>query len=176
MEKFSFFVVSWSALKRLSKTDKGFGGDLRYGETGEGAGLRGADKICTEVANTAVPGSGAKGWKAFLSAPTGGPNGGAVNAIDRIGEGPWYGRGGKLFSMNKANLLGFRPSDADATIKNDFPNEDGVGNHGADKPGCTGMNCPDNHDTLTGTGADGKLIKGGTNPTCDGWTTSVGSA
>ena len=50
----------------------------------------------------------------------------AVNAIDRIGAGPWYDRMGRLFSASKANLNGFRPSDADAAIKNDFPNENGI--------------------------------------------------
>jgi len=55
-------------LQRLAKdfglpnngTD-GFGGDLRYGETGAGAGLRGADKICATLAEASMPGAGAKG-------------------------------------------------------------------------------------------------------------------
>src|SRR5215217_3094897 len=44
-EKFSFFVTSLKAIRRLSGNDDGFGGDLRYGESGDGAGLKGADKI-----------------------------------------------------------------------------------------------------------------------------------
>jgi hypothetical protein len=171
LAKFSFFVTSWAAIKKLSNSNDGFGGDLSFGETGEGAGLRGADKICTTIAETSMPGSGIKGWHAFLSAPTGGTNGGAVNAIDRIGSGPWYDRMGRLFSANKANLIGFRPSDADPMIKNDFPNEDGVPNHNPDGTGQV-----DNHDTLTGSGADGKLYTGTSNPTCSGWTSKVGSA
>ncbi|MGC4069702.1 MAG: hypothetical protein QM784_34595 [Polyangiaceae bacterium] len=43
-EKFSFFVISYKAIIALSGSTNGFGGDLRYGETGSGAGLRGADK------------------------------------------------------------------------------------------------------------------------------------
>jgi len=66
---FSFFVTSYKGLQRLSGSSLGFGGDLRYGETGAGAGLRGADKICTAIAEMSMPGSGAKGWHAFLSAP-----------------------------------------------------------------------------------------------------------
>jgi len=34
-----------------------------------------------------MPGSGVKGWRAFLSTTT-------EDAIDRIGEGPWYDRVG----------------------------------------------------------------------------------
>ena len=71
---------------------------------------------------------------------------------------------GRLFSANKANLIGFRPSDADAAIKNDFPNENGIPNHSDGAPGCTGNNCPDNHDTLTGSDARGTLYTGTAQP------------
>jgi len=175
LPRFSFFVTSIGALRTLSGSQNGFGGDLRYGETGDGAGLRGADKICTAIAEMSMPGSGAKGWHAFLSAPAMGTSP-AVNAIDRIGAGPWYDRMGRLFSASKANLIGFRPSDANAAIKNDFPNEYGVPNHTDGAPGCTGNACPDNHDTLTGSDDQGRLYTGTTNPTCSGWTTAVGSA
>jgi hypothetical protein len=176
--RFSFFVTSIGALRMLSGSQDGFGGDLRFGETGDGAGLKGADKICTQIAEMSMPGSGAKGWHAFLSAPAMGSSP-IVHAIDRIGEGPWYDRMGRLFSASKANLNGFRPSDADAAIKNDFPNENGIPNHTDGAPGCTGNACPDNHDTLTGSDATGHLYTGGGtsgNPTCSGWTTAVGSA
>jgi hypothetical protein len=175
---FSFFVTSIGALRTLSGSQNGFGGDLRYGETGDGAGLRGADKICTAIAEMSMPGSGAKGWHAFLSAPAMGSSP-VVNAIERIGSGPWYDRMGRLLSANLTNLMATRPTDADAAIKNDFPNENGIPNHTDGAPGCTGNACPDNHDTLTGSGSDGKLYAGGSasaNPTCSGWTTAVGSA
>ena len=38
-----------------------------------------------------MPGAGQKPWRAFLSA-TAGEDGKQVNAIDRIGDGPWYDR------------------------------------------------------------------------------------
>ncbi len=174
--KFSFFLTSVGALQKLAGNEQGFGGDLRFGETGDGAGIRGADKICTTIAESALPGAGAKVWRAFLSAPTGGPGGGAVHAIDRIGEGPWYDRMGRLFSAKKANLVGMRPTDADPTIINDFPNETGIPNHQDGAPGCSNNACPDNHDTLTGSDANGQLYTGGTNPTCSGWTTAEGAA
>jgi hypothetical protein len=171
LPRFSFFVTSLNAVRRLSGSKDGFGGDLTYGETGEGAGLRGADKICTEIAESSMAGAGAKTWRAFLSAPTGGPTGGPVNAIDRIGQGPWYDRLGRLFASSKANLNGFRPLDADPAIKNDFPNETGTPNHNPDGTGAV-----DNHDTLTGSTADGTIYTGSANPTCSGWTSKVGSA
>jgi hypothetical protein len=173
---FSFFVTSIGALRTLSGNQNGFGGDLSYGETGDGAGLRGADKICAAIAEMSMPGAGAKGWHAFLSAPATATTP-VVNAIERIGSGPWYDRMGRLLSANLTNLMATRPTDADAAIKNDFPNENGIPNHSDGAPGCTGNGCPDNHDTLTGSGSDGKLYtSGGNNPTCSGWTTAVGSA
>lgn len=160
--KFSFFVTSMAAMRELSKSQNGFGGDLRFGET---TGLAGADKICTTIAEKAVPGSGQKQWRAFLSASTGGPNGGPTHAIDRIGNGPWYDRMGRLFSMNKAGLtMGPRPV-GDAALVLDFPNENGVPN----KMGT------DNHDTLTGSNKMGQY-GGSLGVTCNDWTTVVGSA
>lgn len=156
-EKFSFFVISYKAIIQLSGSDKGFGGDLRYGETGDKAGLRGADKICTKVAETSMPNNG-KTWRAFLSTSY-------ENAIDRIGEGPWYDRRGRVFAMKKADLISTRPTGADSAIVNDFPNENGVTNHNPDGTGDV-----DNHDFLTGTGKEGKIYK--STATCSDWTSA----
>ena len=93
---FSFFVTSLESMRELSGSQDGFGGDLRFGETGPGAGLRGADKLCATIADKSMPGSSAKGWRAFLSA-TADEHGVQVDAIDRIGEGPWYDRVGRLW-------------------------------------------------------------------------------
>lgn len=165
-EKFSFFVTSYAALQALSGSSKGFGGDLRYGETGQGAGLRGADKICATIAERSLTGAGSKSWRAFLSASAG-DDGKQVNAIDRIGEGPWYDRLGRVFAMTKADLMSTRPN-GDSAIKNDFPNEDGVPNH---KPDPTKA-AVDNHDMLTGTGTDGTLYA--SSATCLDWTSALG--
>ena len=168
MARFSFFVTSVKAIRELSGNQQGFGGDLRFGETGPGAGLRGADKICAAIAERSMPGSSAKGWRAFLSASDDG-NGNVVNAIDRIGNGPWYDRLGRLLASSKANLLADRPVDADPAIRNDFPNEDGVLNHNPDGTGQV-----DNHDMLTGTNRQGRLY--GATYTCLDWTGKTGSA
>ncbi len=164
---FSFFVTSYAALWSLSGTANGFGGDLRYGETGMGAGLRGADKICTTIAETSMPGSGMKVWRAFLSADQG-EDGGVVNAIDRVGEGPWYDRLGRVLALTKTGLISTRPTGCNTTICNDFPNEDGVLNHRPD-----GTTAVDNHDMLTGTNSAGQRYTSGSSSfNCLSWTTS----
>lgn len=165
LELFSFFVTSLEAVRRLSGSQDGFGGDLRYGEAD---GLSGADKICTEIAEYSMPGAAQKGWRAFLSATQGGPDGGPVNAIDRVGEGPWYDRLGRIVAMNKNDLVQEWPAGADPVIMYDLPNEYGVPNHNPDGTGLV-----DNHITLTGTGPGGVLYSPDWVFTCHDWTSSV---
>ncbi len=154
LERFSFFVTSQAAMVELSGHEYGFGGDLRYGETGPGAGLRGADKICNEIAERSMPGSSVKQWRAFLSVKAD-ENGNTVHAIDRIGEGPWYDRVGRLVANTKADLVTswHRIPTCDPTIVDDLPNEWGVPNHQPDP------NLPpvENHHTLTGSTRFGRL-------------------
>ena len=52
---FSFFVTSLKAMQDLSKSQVGFGGDLRFGETGAGAGLRGAPRRAATARRDAGP-------------------------------------------------------------------------------------------------------------------------
>jgi hypothetical protein len=167
LEHFSFFVTSLVALQELSGSQQGFGGDLRFGEMGPGAGLRGADKICATIAEKSMPGAGNKQWRAFLSAVAD-ENGNQVDAIDRVGEGPWYDRLGRVFALTKDDLKTERPTNIDPTIKDDFPNEDGVPNH-APNPNEGQV---DNHDTLTGTNELGKLYS--PTATCKDWTANAG--
>jgi hypothetical protein len=166
-ESFSFFVTSLRAMQELSGNADGFGGDLRFGETGDGAGLRGADKICTTIAEKSMPGN-AKTWRAFLSA-TQGEDGKPVHAIERIGEGPWYDRVGRLVAKNKADLAQVRPAGADEAIVNDLPNEDGVPNHAPDLT----LGDVDNHDVLTGTNDQGRLFSDDQDSTCNDWTSAL---
>ena len=168
LDKFSFFVTSWAAISELANAHNGstvgFGGDLSYGETGAGAGLRGADKICATIAERSMKGSSSKVWRAFLSAKSDG-SGSQVNAIDRVGPGPWYDRNGRLVAATKADLLYDRPKGAASAIANDLPNEDGVPNHNPDGTGKV-----DNHDTLTGSNTAGKLYS--QTATCSDWTST----
>ena len=151
---FSFFVTSRAALQALSGSVYGFGGDLRYGETGPGAGLRGADRICAEIADRSMPGASTKQWRAFLSAAEG-DDGQPVHAIDRIGNGPWYDRIGRLVAPTRADLLHTRPQNGDPDIANDLPNENGVPNSEVD-PGADTAG-ERNHHILTGSLPDGTL-------------------
>ena len=166
LAKFSFFVTSFEGLQELSGNENGFGGDLRFGKTGPGAGLAGADSICQCLAEMSMPGSAAKQWRAFLSAVQG-ADGKQVDARDRIGEGPWYDRVGRLLAANKTDLLQERPAGADPAIVNDFPNEYGVPNHRPDP------NLPevDNHLTITGSDSTGRLFD--ENSTCEDWTSTT---
>jgi hypothetical protein len=167
--RFSFFVTSLAAMQALAGSQSGFGGDLRFGEA---SGLAGADKICTRTADMSLPGNG-KTWRAFLSVGASAP-GGTVNAIDRVGAGPWYDRMGRLVAMNTAALLNSRPQGADTVIVNDLPNEHGVPNHMDGAPGCTGNACPDNHHVLTGASTAGGLYSATGN--CANWTSTAGTA
>ena len=165
--KFSFFATSLVAMRRVSGSEKGFGGDLRFGKAD---GLSGADEICRVIADYAFPGAGCKQWRAFLSV-TKGPGGTQVNAIDRVGAGPWYDRLGRVVAMNKAGLQQTRPQGADPAIINDLPNEDGVPNHAPDSNGMQ----VDNHDFLTGSDTMGNLYTSGLSGTCQDWTSAVGT-
>jgi len=163
LDKFSFFVTSMKKMIELSGSPMGFGGDLRFGMP---TGLEGADKICTTIAESSMPGSGAKQWHAFLSTEQG-----PVHAKSRIGTGPWYDRTGRLVSMNLENLLQVRPSDADPAIQNDLPNEEGVPNK---KPDPTKPE-DDTHHFLTGSKASGEWYgkdPNGNSSTCLDWTTN----
>ena len=159
--RFSFFLTSLDAMRRLSKSPNGFGGDLRFGAT---SGLEGADKICQTIA--ADLGFGAKTWRAFLSVVKG-PDGQPVHAMDRIGNGPWHDRGGRLIAMNKAGLMmGNRPV-GDSAAVNDLPDETGQGT----------KRLGDTHDVITGTNTMGQLrYPGNLANTCMDWTSATGAA
>ena len=154
-EPFSFFVTSVEAMQQLSGNANGFGGDLRYGMT---SGLDGADQICQTIATN--EGFGNKTWRAFLSA-TAGP----VNAIDRVGSGPWYDRLGRLVATGVSGLVADRP-DGEATVVADLPNEKGVQEHLANSS-------YDDHDTLTGSNRQGRLYSTTLGSTCNDWTSAA---
>jgi hypothetical protein len=151
----------------LSGSQKGFGGDLRFGKPD---GLSGADEICRRIAELGMTGAGQKTWRAFLSV-TAGPDGMPVNAIDRIGNGPWYDRMGRIVGMTKADLANPRPRGASPLIINDLPNEHGIPN-GFPVPGQRRV---DNHHTMTGSKADGTLYRMNKADTCQDWTSAMGA-
>ncbi len=134
----SFFITS---------TGSGDGGNL--------GGLAGADAICQSLAENA--GAGNRTWRAYLS--TQGPN--AVNARDRIGEGPWFGARGNRIAMNVDDLhsLGHRITLMTALDQN-----------GNIIPG--GGFTPNRHDILTGSQPDGTAYPPGEDMTCNNWTSN----
>jgi hypothetical protein len=140
-QKFSFFLMSLKAIRRESGSADGFGGNL--------GGISGADAICQRVAETSSACQKGKVWRAFLSTTK-------EHAIDRIGKGPWHDRLGRLVASTLDDLAQERPVGAHALIINDLPNEDGVPNRNPDGTGNV-----DNHQTLTGSGVDGKLYQPG---------------
>ncbi len=164
LENFSFFTTSLAGLQELSGREMGFGGNLTY----EGAvGVDGADKICETLAEMSMPGSAVKRWRAFLSTSTG-------DAVDRVGQGPWYDRNGRLFAEDLNGLLSERP-DGDPALANDLPNEWGIPNSTPEGQSL------DNHDTMTASGADGRLLlqgqgggsRGGDFSTCQDFTSAA---
>jgi len=193
--EFSFFAVSLKFIKAKAPcpgTDGktclgGFGGDLRNGKTN---GIDGADSLCAEAAQLANPGDRHQ-WRAFLSA--GNYQGAVLNAIDRIGSGPWYSAppkyqaktnyqtDGLLVATDKAGLVGIRPAgDPTTTVYNGVNQSMGAGNAQAwpfsqcllNEYGYCTQADGDTHDTLTGSKTDGTYA-GSLAATCDDWTNNT---
>ena len=131
----------------------GFGGDF--------GGLLGADEICQTIA--AATGNGDKLWRAFLSATNDG-TGDSVDAIERIGAGPWYDANGRLVASGIGGLAGDRP-DGDAQSTDDLPDECGV----------PLSFLGDVHDVVTGSSEQGRLASSDPANTCNDWTSSSSS-
>jgi hypothetical protein len=146
----------FAAAQAFNGSTKGWGGDFRYGTSD---GLTGADKLCTEIANQSLP-NNCRTWKAFLSTSK-------VDAISRVGSGPWYDRLNRTIANNLTELVAKRPGGITvSTILNNLPDEDGTP-HQNSEVGCNNANqCADNHDILTGSDTDGKFC---TSDTCAGF-------
>ena len=140
--------------------------------SGKGAdlgGLAGADAICQRLAGAA--GAGAKTWRAYLSVPPtfasgSNPAVAAINARDRIGNGPWFNAKGERVASDLADL-----HQANKLSKTTALDELGQGVKGRG-------DTPNEHDILTGSRADGTAFAPQTDTTCGGWTQSgaTGSA
>jgi len=142
----SFFVTS---------NTPGKGADL--------GGLEGADRICQNLAQTV--GAGSKTWRAYLSTQAvGGAT--AVNARDRIGNGPWQNFKGEVVAQNVDDLH---------SANNKLSPQTSLTDRGTMVAG-RGFT-PNVHDALTGTQADGRAFPAAEDRTCHNWTSSAqGSA
>ena len=123
-------------------------------------GLTGADAHCQRLATAA--GAGARTWRAYLSVPATG-NQPAVNARDRIGNGPWQNSKGVVVAQNVNDLH----SENNKLSKANSLTEKGATVNGRG-------DTPNTHDILTGSGPDGRLPAGATN--CNGWTSNGAGA
>jgi hypothetical protein len=134
------------------------------------AGLAGADAHCLMLA-TAV-GAGNHIWHAYLStqAKEGQP---AINARDRIGQGPWFNSRGQQIAMGQADLHGDTLELArlgSNLFKQSALNEKGQVMNGVG-------DTPNTHDMLTGSQTDGRAYADNQDHTCSNWTSSgTGSA
>jgi hypothetical protein len=138
---------------------------------GDGAnlgGLAGADAHCQALAQAA--GAGARTWRAYLSAAPG-PGQPPVNARDRIGSGPWYNARGALIAWNVADLHGDVHRDRNNINKEFALDEKG-------QPVKGRGDTPNQHDILTGSDSQGRVLLGGApGTTCSNWTSNgAGSA
>ena len=128
--------------------------------SGKGAdfgGLAGADKHCQSLATAA--GAGNRTWRAYLSASAASGSA-AVNARDRIGNGPWQNAKGVVIARNPAELHG-----ANNLTKQTALDEKGAVVNGRG-------DTPTKHDILTGAQPDGTAFAGTEDRTCGNWTKS----
>jgi hypothetical protein len=128
--------------------------------TGNLGGLAGADATCQRLA-TAAGHDGT--WRAYLSVERDPASGNQpTHARDRIGNGPWYNANRLLIANNVAELHS-RTGDAEL-----FVNEHGLRINGQ----WLGSPTPNEHDILTGSTADGRVLAG---MTCADWTSDSAS-
>jgi hypothetical protein len=138
-------------------TSVGKGDGANYG------GLAGADAYCQQMATAAS--RGGVMWHAYLS--TQGP--GAVNARDRIGNGPWYNARGQMIAMNNGVLHG--DTIDQARIGNAMGKQISLTEKNAVSNGVGDM--PNTHDILTGSKADGTAFTDGMDHTCTNYTSNA---
>jgi hypothetical protein len=133
---------------------------------GDGAnygGLAGADAYCQMMA--AAGGRGEAMWHAYLS--TQGPN--AVNARDRIGNGPWFNQRGQRVAQNLAELHG--DTLEQARMGNALGKQLSLSEKGMPINGVGDM--PNQHDILTGSQSDGRAYTDAADHTCSNWTANT---
>ena len=138
-------------------------------------GLQGADAHCQKLAAASgQAGAGDRVWRAYLS--TQGPN--AVNARDRIGQGPWANARGGVVARDLAHLHG--DTVELAQLGNNVARGTVLTETNVRVPGQGDMG-PDGkplnqHDILTGSTPAGRAFPAGEDRTCNNWTSnSTGS-
>jgi hypothetical protein len=133
----------------LTSVGPGSGADL--------GGLAGADRHCQQLAE--ATGAGDRTWRAYLSTQGSGGEP-AVNARDRIGQGPWQNAEGVVIAQDLEELHG----------DNDLNKETALTERGEVVAGRG--DTPNRHDILTGSQPDGTAFPAGEDRTCGNWTMS----
>src|SRR2546428_5576184 len=136
--------------------------------SGKGAdlgGLAGADRHCQSLA--AAAGAGNRTWHAYLSASASGGQP-AVNARDRIGQGPWYNAKGGRVAQNVADLHG--DTIEAARLGNNLGKQTALTEKGELINGVG--DTPNKHDMLTGSQPDGRAFTDAMDHTCQNWTSN----
>jgi hypothetical protein len=150
------FCLSASAQQRpdmsffITSVGSGKGGDL--------GGLAGADAHCQALAQTV--GASNKTWRAYLSTNArGGAN--AVNARDRIGNGPWQNAKGAVIATSVADLHSENTKMGKAIALDEIGRQIKVRG-----------DSPVMHDILTGSDKNGRAFPPNMDLTCNNWTSS----
>jgi hypothetical protein len=127
------------------------------GKGGDFGGLAGADRYCQSLA--AGVGAGGRTWRAYLST-TATPGSPAVNARDRIGNGPWVNAKGETIASNLDELHNVNKISKQTALTEKGQMISGRGD---------AVNL---HDMLTGSSPDGRAINDAKDTTCGNWTKS----
>jgi hypothetical protein len=131
----------------LTSVGPGNGADL--------GGLAGADRHCQQLAEAV--GADERTWRAYLSTQTSGGQP-AVNARDRIGQGPWQNAKGVVIAQDLEELHGDNNLSKDSALTERGEVVAGRGDR------------PNRHDILTGSQPDGTAFAAAEDRTCGNWT------
>ncbi|MGH6897457.1 MAG: lectin [Geminicoccaceae bacterium] len=124
-------------------------------------GLEGADQHCQQLAEAV--GAGGRTWRAYLSTQAAGGEP-AINARDRIGQGPWQNAEGVVIASSLEELHDTNNLDKDTALSEQGDVVNGRGDS------------PNKHDILTGSQPDGTAFAESDDRTCGNWTSSAEGA
>jgi hypothetical protein len=156
-------VCSRQADQSASAADVVLVSSVGVGKGANLGGIEGGDRQCQSLA--AAAGAGNRTWHAYLStnAADGKP---AVNARDRIGQGPWFNAKGGRIAQNLSDLHGDTLDQA--RVGNTLTKATALTEKGDTVKGFG--DTPNQHDILTGSQPDGRAYTDGMDHTCKNWT------
>ena len=142
--------------------------------SGNLGGLAGADAECQRLG--AAAGAANRTWRAYISTQ-GTQAVPAVNARDRIGNGPWYNAAGVMVAGSLADLHGDLQRGSNLINVNTSLTETGGRVNGFGRP----EGAPQEHDMLTGSDSHGRAFPPGMSNaaddrTCNNWTSDSADA